>query len=1048
MHRRWLLSHPAAALVTALTLTLIASLTRPVQAATNEAWIPAPPVAPPGRFATPATLSTNQPTGPGGPRNPAQELATFDLEPGLRMELVAAEPLIVAPSAFAWEESGALFVAENRGYPLGGTNGLPVGRIARLTDTNGDGLPDRRTEFATGLTFPNGLLPWRGGLLVTCAPDVWYFKDTDGDGQADLREVVLTGFATNQTSQLRVNKPQLAPDGWVYLASGLSGGRITSPKRIGDAPLELRGDVRFNPDTGEYQAVDGRAQFGQDFDDFGRRFACYNRVQVQHFVTESGWFARHPGVIPPEVLHNCPERIDNPWLRGGGGAARLFPISRNLTTADSHAGTFSAACAITLWSGGDLPDRYTNGVFSCDPTANLVHFDRLEPRQLTFAALRLPGTNEFLRSTDDWFRPVYLGVGPDGALYVADMYRKTIEHPEYLPVEIRKRTDFTSGSELGRLWRVRAQASTAARAGVLRPKSDGSRAGTIRRDPVPTGVRAAAAAPGGWDDPAFLLTELGSTNRWRRDTAFRRLREGGERDLLTGPLRIGLGAARTGRTASLFLHLLAYYDGLDPQVLTAVQQAPDPEIRELGIRFATPGLAENAELARLVASRARDEHPRVRFQAALSLGELASVAPQVAIPALTQVAARDGRDAWVRAAILSSVPGQERSLLTALLAQAPQADDPILPLLRDLGELLGRTVPPEAYREVFAAVFEGPGADLGRSLALLAPFTELASARTNLNFDLVAAAAGGTTTAKWQVLKEATLGSFDQPGLTPGQRLAAIQLTGQLDPVLTHPRLLNLLRQETDPLLLNAALRQLLDARSPTNANPARLLSPAQWDPLPPATRLLVLEALVRQPSLHGLLADALEQQRIPPALLTSAQRETLRRGQEPQTRARLGRLLATASLPERRASLEAARAALALKPVAAQGRAVFRQHCASCHRLEREGQAVGPDLFDIRNQPKETLLLHLVIPEQEIAPNFAQYLCTTTEGRTVGGLLVSDGPAGVVLRQAQGVTETIPRSKVLRLELSPLSLMPQGFEQVLKPQELADLLAFLKGEP
>ena len=183
---------------------------------------------------------------------PADALKSFETEPGLTVELVAAEPLVVDPVAFAWDERGRLFVAENRGYPVGGPDGKPVGVIALLEDTDGDGRPDRRTEFATGLTFPNGVMPWRGGVLVTCAPDLLWLADTNGDGRADTRRVLLTGFETNTTTQLRVNDPTLGPDGWVYLAGGLNGGRITSPEHPERGVFEMKGgDVKFRPDTGE-----------------------------------------------------------------------------------------------------------------------------------------------------------------------------------------------------------------------------------------------------------------------------------------------------------------------------------------------------------------------------------------------------------------------------------------------------------------------------------------------------------------------------------------------------------------------------------------------------------------------------------------------------------------------------------------------------------------------------------------------------------------------------------------------------------------------------
>ena len=149
----------------------------------------------------------------------------------------------------------------------------------------------------------------------------------------------------------------------------------------------------------------------------------------------------------------------------------------------------------------------------------------------------------------------------------------------------------------------------------------------------------------------------------------------------------------------------------------------------------------------------------------------------------------------------------------------------------------------------------------------------------------------------------------------------------------------------------------------------------------------------------------------------------------------------------DRQEALTKAKASLALSPVAANGRAVFTRLCAGCHRFNREGVAVGPDLFDIRNQSKETILLHIVIPEQEIAPNFVSYQCELTDGSSVAGLLVAESGANVTLRMAQGIEEVVPRSRIRRLTASRLSLMPQELEKGMTPQEMADLLAYLRGE-
>ncbi len=973
-----------------------------------------------GWFLLWALLPLNRSAGAErGPEPALRALGRFNTEANLTVELIANEPRVASPCALAWDDQGRMFVAENRGYPTGGTNGEALGRIALLTDSKRNGDWDQRTEFATGLSFPNGLLPWRDGLLVTCAPDILWLRDADGDGVAEIREVILTGFATNQTTQLRVNRPLLGPDGWVYVASGLSSGRITAPRRPQDKPLDLHGDLRFNPDTGEYQAIDGPSQFGQDLDDYGRRFGSHNRVQVRHYVFPYRTVARHPFLPPPGVVQDCPERIDNPWLAGGGGAARLYPISSNVTTADSHAGTFTAACGVLLWTGGNLPERFNGGVFSCDPTANLVHFDQLHPAGATFSAVRQPGTHEFLRSTDNWFRPVFLAAGPDGALYIADMYRPTIEHPSYLPDEVRRRTDFEAGRELGRIWRVRTATS---------PRE--------RRPLKPRVVRYALT-----HQPIALLNDLSSTNRWRRDTAFRLLREDETSTNLPPLLRTALEASRTPITAARILQLLARIGPLDDDAILGAMLAPHPELRELGLRLAEPRLLDHAEIATTAARLSRDEHPRVRFQAALSLGMIANEAPALAIPALAGIAVMDGNDRWTRAAVLGSIHEQERNFLQALLDQPPVVADPALPVLDDLGGMIGRMVPPEAHAEVVAALLGTKTTDLARTLTFLGAFVEAAPALPLSMATLAGTAAAGS---KWRILQEAALSALTRPETLPALRLAAARLAGQLEPTATRTALGQLLRSTAPADLLSVAARR---AAVPPHADVApALLAPEIWESLPPVNQAAVLAALLGRPTHLPHVIAALASGTLHRHQFTAGQRDQLLRVADPKLQAQAGTLLQPSAPAERQAALIASRPALELTANAQAGRPIFRKLCASCHRLDGEGVAVGPDLFGIRNQTAEAILLHVIVPGQEIAPNFAQYRCETRDGRVLSGLLTAETATAITLRQPQALQETIERDEIVRLEILPESLMPDGLEKAMNRQELADLIAFLKG--
>jgi putative membrane-bound dehydrogenase-like protein len=997
-------------LLTLFRLAAIAALLAPWAATTLTA----------AEDADPAPAAELEQPLPASPLSPKQALAAFRVDPGVRVDLVAAEPLVESPVALAFDDRGYMYVAENRGYPTGPDN---VGRIARLEDSDGDGTFDRRTEFADGLSYPNGLMAWRDGLLVTCAPDILYLVDTDGDGRSDRREVLFTGFSTASTTQLRASHPQLALDNWIYTTGGLMGGKVTSPLAPDHPAVEFqRADFRFRPDGTEFEVADGGGQFGMAFDAHGHRFILYNRVQVQHVVMPRHYLRRNPHLPGTSVVQDCPADMIAEPLKGHGAAARLYPISKNITTADSHSGSFTAACGLLIYRSSFLPEKYEGCAFTCDPTGNLVHFDHLEPSGATFIARRSDDQREFLASPDDWFRPVNLAEGPDGALYICDMYRKTIEHPEYLPPEIRKHTDFESGKGMGRIWSVRNAEITG-----------------------PPGLKKHHRARLSETATGELWDQLCLPDCWWRERAHRLLLDRPE-SLEGLRARITGNSQMTPQSLSIGLGLIDSLGGLDEKTLSGFFSHPDPGVRELVIQLAEPRLKQSPGLVSRVAALADDPDPHVRFQCALTLGEVDD--PSVVEP-LVKIALLGSRDRWTRLAVESSIAGRELRFLSRLAAEPPPAGGSP-ELLAELGQLVGTSRPPTEWPEALTTIVAAVRArDFLDQTSAIAGFGEALHRRRTASPNaslpvLVRESAANVGPYFDALLTEAKTVAVDRQESLE-RRGAAVRLLALGDATSVGEVLLSLVNPHEPSDIAIAAVRSLSNLENPLPAK--HLVETSHFSGYSPPLREAVLSAMMSSNQLQLALLAAIESGAVPIGVVDSLRRTQLTGQRDPAVHDLSAKIFAAPASGSRATVYEEYKSALDLTGHADNGRKVFLKTCANCHRLDREGTPVGPDLFGIRNQPKGAILLHILIPEYEITPGFGAYLVETTDGRILAGLLVAETPTQIVLRAALGREETVLRSDIESLTLSKLSLMPQELEKTINHQEMADLLAYLKGE-
>ena len=560
--------------------------------------------------------------------SPEDALKTFYMPPGYRIELVAAEPLIQEPVALDWDLEGRLWAVEMPGFMAdirGSNEHEPIGRVVVLEDTNGDGRMDKRTIFADHLVLARSLKVLDRGVLVAEPPNVWFMHDTNGDLRMDTKELVTDRFGRfDGDPQNNANGFYWALDNRMYTA-GLS-------------------DIQFRLKDGvfEVQPTLMRGEWGVAQDDAGRAYRNTNESALHVDLVPTSYYARNPSLARTrgsyERLADENPDLNTVWpVRPNPGTNRAYQLG--IDRDDGSLARFTAVCAPLIYRGDRLPADVHGNAFVAEPGANLVSRLILSEDASGLRARKAYDRGEFLASTDERFRPVFLTDAPDGTLYIADMYRGIIEHrisiTEYLRDQIVGRK-LEKPTGYGRIYRVMHE--------------------TTMRDTM----RPFASA-----SPQQLVDALAHPNGWRRDTAQRLLVERGAKT--TVPALTTLASKATDwRTR---LHALWTLDGLDailPATVTAALEDPSRDVRLSAIRIAERWLGEaNHPIQAAVLKRLDDPDGAVHQQLAASIGALPPGARESAAVAVLE---RYGNDPVVMDAVLSGLRGSEMAVLDRLLS--------------------------------------------------------------------------------------------------------------------------------------------------------------------------------------------------------------------------------------------------------------------------------------------------------------------------------------------------------------------------------------------
>ena len=604
-----------------------------------------------------------------GPLSPEESMKTFQFAENFKAEIFAAEPLVIDPVDMEFDEEGNAYVVSMiDAYKPDSVKGKD--KIIMLKDLNNDGNADTAIVFADNLREATSVLPWKGGLLIAAAPNILYYKDTTGDGRADLKEILFSGFFTGN-EEAQITNLRFGIDNWIYANNTGQAGEVHFSENPGGPALQMRGsDFRFRLDRKQYELTTGAGQFGLALDDWGHRFFTTNSIHIQQAVAPKRYLTRNP-FLPSGLKSGAVNISDHdpimfqisetPYWRQERTDRRNKEYQENkLDRVEYARDHFTGASGGTFYGGDAFPEAYYGNIFTTDVAGNLLHRDMLVESDSEPYYVAKQGEQEkkkeFMATTDTWFRPANFSVGPDGYLYVIDMYRQHIETPLSIPEDLQTDMDMNAGNTMGRIYRIV-------------PAND-NKAKSVKAD-----LKNASAAQ--------LVETLSHKNRWWRTTAQRLLLERQDKSVI--PMVKTLFAESSDpRTRLHVLYVLEGMDALDAGIVKEALMDPSPGVRENAAILAEKFPACLSQLQQLV----EDNSIRVAYQATLSLGEFKD---KGIIPWLAKSVVLHGKSKWFRAAVLSSDAGSSIELLDALSNSnfADKAADWKTDFYKELAETIG-----------------------------------------------------------------------------------------------------------------------------------------------------------------------------------------------------------------------------------------------------------------------------------------------------------------------------------------------------------------------
>lgn len=955
----------------------------------------------------------------GGPTAPEKAAASFIVHSGFDVNLVAAEPLIQKPISMDWDPRGRLWIAETPEYPAG--HGARD-RISILDDANGDGQMDKKSVFADGLELITSFVFYKDGVIVAQAPDIFWLRDTNHDGRAETKVPLYTGFGTFDRHAV-VSNFRWSMDGWIYATLGYSRGRVKSADGKKDFGDLMSGVIRFRPDGSAMEQVasmNGNT-WGVDIAPDGEVFFSQaNGAHINHVVVPETDLAR--GSVGNVTSYKQIEDHD-----------RVVPArsyDQQAYQQIDFVGGFTGASGCCIYNGGAWPDKFNNTCFVCEPTVNIVHQDFLNDNGVTYVASK-ERKEEFLASTDLWFRPIHARVGPDGALYLLDFYNQAIVHndprgPRHGPGNAAIRPD--RDHQFGRIWRIQYQQARK----IELPKFD-------------------------LNNPEELPRDLENPNGWIRMTAHRLLVENNPKDVIDLLARVAITGSPQARVHALWV--LQQSHALNDTLLHAALTDRDPTVIRTGLHVAAENSESiSAENRQQVEACLSSSNPKVQLAALLAYAHF---------PKSTDVAKMivelypDFQDPWRQSAAVGLAGGDPLLYLRPALGAGDNARSWVEQLAKVVAakqnaELAAKAVVLAAAKSAKATPIKALLTEVVRALKpqVVPPLTPaLDSALTTLLNSTRASIATATLplAARWDKgaianaseLQAHLLQTVSNPAQRDEDRAQAV--TALLSVAPSNRVVLASIGKAIDATNSPALQKQVVIALAATGVSDASAVLIKACAQAQPEIRSDIFEQLIKRADWSLQLVGALERGELNHATLDPNAVYRLRKHANADVAKRANAFFDRVRGPvaEQKDALIAKFAPQIVKAGdAGKGHEAFLKNCAVCHTLNSEGKNIGPNLTGIGAHGREELLVHVLDPNRVVEPNFLVVSVETRDGEEFDGIVARENAKSIVLRNATSEHE-IARADIRQKRNTGRSLMPEGFE-ALGAETLRNILAYI----